>query len=699
MKTMKYLTKILILLGVVSLVSCSQKDKWDEPDIPCQNPSVSVNATISDILALSPSGDITQIDDDLNFEGYVISSDEAGNFYTTLVLQDAPQNPTAGISIAVDKRNLYVDFPVGKKVVVKAKGLFVGKDNGVYKLGFTYDSGRGTHIGRMSASEGEKRLFATCDAPVKITPVEVSLQDFRNNSDAYINKLIKINDVQFRKGDLCSTYALEGLSGVNKYLEDCNGVSLVMRNSGYADFARQKVPSGKGYVIAVAGKYRSTPQIYIRDTNDVHFDGPRCDGSNPECDAASLTPNATIADLKTALGNNDLVQITDDWIIEAVVTASDKSGNLYKSVYIRDQSGGIRLGLNMRDLYLRGYHRGAKLRIKVKDLYVGKTSGGEIQLGDLYNGHIGRITDEIDQDHIFFTDETVDVEPVALTPGAATYDMVGQLVRLSDVKFSDYDVNEYFAYSDSQSNNPNPRSANRVIRACSGQGEIIVRTSGYSDFADAHVRYGTGTITGILSCYDANHDGAIGQDEYQIILRDIYDVDMTQMRCDPPVLLETFGLTQKNMEIDLRGWYNYAEAGTRKWQGGFYSGSVNHYAQMSAYRSGEAQNIAWLVSPGIAVSNGMTLSFQTAKAYWTHDALKVYISTDFNGFDVRSATWTELPARIATDSDPNHAWIDSGDIDLSAYSGQVVYIAFRYKGSDDYHRTGTYRIDNVVIKH
>ena len=119
---------------------------------------------------------------------------------------------------------------------------------------------------------------------------------------------------------------------------------------------------------------------------------------------------------------------------------------------------------------------------------------------------------------------------------------------------------------------------------------------------------------------------------------------------------------------------------------------------MSAYRSGEAQNIAWLISPPLVVHNGMTLSFQTAKAYWRHDALKVFISTDFDGYNVRTATWMELPARIATNTDPNHAWIDSGDIDLSAYAGQTVYIAFRYKGSDDYNQTSTYRIDNVIIK-
>jgi hypothetical protein len=690
----KIFTYLLVVTGLVGTTAC--KKSWDEPQTPCQG-NLTANATIADLLALSPSGDIVQIENDWIIEGYVISSDEAGNYYTALVIQDAPSSPTAGIYISLDQRNLYVDFPVGKKVFVNVKGLFIGKDRGLYKLGMTYDSGYGTRIGRIPPSEVKRRVVASCDAPVQITPTVVTLGDIQANGNSYLNTLIQIDDIQFRKSELCSTYALEGLSGVSKYLEDCNGNTIIMRNSGYADFAKASVPAGKGSVTAVLGKYNNTFQIYIRDLDDVNFSGARCDGSTPSCDASSLTPNATIADIKAALGSNNLVQISDDWIIEAVVTASDKSGNLYKAVYIADQSGGIRLNLNMRDLYLRGYHRGAKLRIKVKDLYVG-VKNGEIQLGYIYGGNIGRITDDIDQDHIFFMNRTEEPQPVEVSVNGLDYGMVGQLVKLQDVKFHDFSVYENFAFSDSQSNNPSPRSANRILVSCSTGDEVIVRTSGYSNFADAHVRFGSGNLTGILSCYDADHDGNITNDELQIILRDIYDVDMQSARCDAATITETFGLTEKYEDIDLQGWYNYAEAGTRKWMGGFYSGAVNHYAQMSAYNSGEAQNIAWLISPPVAVHNGMKLSFQTAKAYWTHDALKVYISTDFNGYDVRSATWTELPAQIATSTDPNHAWIDSGDIDLSSYAGRTVYIAFRYKGSGEYGQTGTYRIDNVVIK-
>jgi len=692
---LKLFSLLLMITGISGLSSCEKT--WDEPDISCSASGVTPNATISDILNLSPGGEIIQIEDDLIMEGFVISSDEAGNYYKTLVLQDAPENPTAGIMIVLDKRNLYVDYPVGKKVYVKTKGLFIGKDRGVYKLGLTYDTDYGTSIGRIPPSEVKWRVLASCDQPVSVTPQIVTIEDIQTNGDNYVHTLIQLNNVQFQKSDLCSTYSVPGTNGENKYLEDCNGNSLVMRNSGYADFAETVIPSGNGTVVGVLGKYNRTFQVYIRDLNDVQMDGTRCDGTEVTCDATALTPNATIAELKNALGENDLLQITEDWIIEAVVTATDKSGNLYKAVYIEDETGGIRLNINLRDLYLRGYHRGAKLRIKLKDLYIGKRSG-EIQLGDIYRGSIGRITDDIDQDHIFFLNETVDVQPVDVSITSLTHADLGKLIRINNVKFIDSDVAEFFALTAENSSRGNPAAGNRMLRACDNSGEITVRTSGYANFAAAHVRYGTGSITGILSCYDRNRDGEITNDEYQIYLRDIYDVEMEQARCDAPILLETFGLTEKNTEIDLLGWYNYAEAGTRKWTGGFWDGNINHYAQMSAYRSNEAQNIAWLISPPIAVTAGMTLSFQSSQAYWRHDGLQVFVSTDFNGFNVRNATWTELEARIATESDPFYKWIDSGEIDLSAYAGQIIYIGFRYKGSGEYGETTTYRIDNVIIQ-
>ncbi len=680
------LKALLILLGFISVTSCVHDDNWDTPNVACQAENVTPNATISDVLAVTPTGEIKQITTDMVFEGYVISSDEHGNFYTTLVLQDSPDNPTAGISIAIDKRDMYTEFPVGKKVYVKAKGLFVAQDHGVYKLGTAYTlTYGGVGIGRISPEKTKECIIASCDAPSEIVPKVVDMSTY---SDADVNILVKFENVQFAQSDLCSTYAYEGVSGVNKYIEDCSGRDIILRNSGYADFASQRVPAGKGTIVAVMSKYNSDFQLYIRDTNDVQFNDPRCDGTTAaDYCAPPAAANATIADLKALSPSGNLVQITNDMVIDVVVTADDEFGNFYKKIYVQDETGGLQVGLNMRDLFRRGYKVGNKLRIQAQNLYIAKKYD-EYVLGDIYNGGIGRITDDIDQDHIFVLNETQEPQVTVKALTDFTLEDLGKLVQVQNVQFRPQDVNEQLAFSDSDNYPPRPASANRILTNCNGD-QVIVRTSGYAVFADAHTPALNGTVTGILGVYNG---------EYQLYLRNIQDLDMNNARCNAEKLMESFGRVVEDEPINLAGWTNFTEAGSRAWFGGFYGNAANHYAEMNAYRSGESINISWLVSPGIEVENGTILNFDTAKAYWTHDALSIWISTDFNGVDVTAANWQPLNARLATDTDANHAWINSGDIDLSAYAGQKVFIAFKYVGGDNANSTSTYRVDNVVIK-
>ena len=89
------------------------------------------------------------------------------------------------------------------------------------------------------------------------------------------------------------------------------------------------------------------------------------------------------------------------------------------------------------------------------------------------------------------------------------------------------------------------------------------------------------------------------------------------------------------------------------------------------------------------------MTFESAKAFWTHDGLTVWISTDFDGTNVEDATWEPLTATLAMQNDADHEFIPSGDVALPiATKG---FVAFRYQGTASAN-TGTYRIDNVVVK-
>jgi hypothetical protein len=56
-------------------------------------------------------------------EGYVSSTDETGNIYKTIYIQDDPTNPTEGLTVSVDAVSTYTKFPQGSKVYIDIEGL------------------------------------------------------------------------------------------------------------------------------------------------------------------------------------------------------------------------------------------------------------------------------------------------------------------------------------------------------------------------------------------------------------------------------------------------------------------------------------------------------------------------------------------------------------------------------------------------
>ena len=154
-----------------------------------------------------------------------------------------------------------------------------------------------------------------------------------------------------------------------------------------------------------------------------------------------------------------------------------------------------------------------------------------------------------------------------------------------------------------------------------------------------------------------------------------------------------------NQTFDFEGWTNFAETGSVLWIERDYQD--DGYIQFSSYQSGEASNIGWAITPAVDLDeaeNTPYLKFESAMAYVDNadNKLEVFISSDFDGVDVLSATWEPLSAIVADSNTENwFEYIPSGDIDLSAYSG-VVHIAFKVTGNTT-SLDGTFQVDNVYV--
>ena len=93
--------------------SCVQDDDYNVPEINVEEPNVDVNTTIETIKRIYRGYEPKIIEAgegssrELYLAAYAISSDETGNFYKSLVIQDLPENPNAGVAISTEATNLY----------------------------------------------------------------------------------------------------------------------------------------------------------------------------------------------------------------------------------------------------------------------------------------------------------------------------------------------------------------------------------------------------------------------------------------------------------------------------------------------------------------------------------------------------------------------------------------------------------------
>ncbi|VDH03537.1 DUF5689 domain-containing protein [Bergeyella zoohelcum] len=271
------------LIVTATLTSCVQKDEWDIPPMNCENRFSEPTKTIQEVINMAPSSGSTMIpngpnDPEIIIEGFVVSSDENGNFYKSISIQDAPENPTAGISIEVNKTSIYRDLPVGAKIRVRLNGLVIGFDRGSYKIGAvdpTYA------IGRIPEVLMSKYISGVCNGNGldvrEIVPLELpNLAEAKKAK--YINRLVKVKNVMFAESELGKTfvdYANGVLSDTDRTLEDFNNGTAVLRNSGYFRDGKTLLPEGSGEISFVVGRYNSNFQMQIRSINDILFTNPR----------------------------------------------------------------------------------------------------------------------------------------------------------------------------------------------------------------------------------------------------------------------------------------------------------------------------------------------------------------------------------------------------------------------------------------
>lgn len=355
-----------------------------------------------------------------------------------------------------------------------------------------------------------------------------------------------------------------------------------------------------------------------------------------------------------------IYRFSNDANITCTVTADETSGNIYKGVFVQDQTGTLQVKL----LNSGGLFVGDLIRINLRNIIL-NDYGKMIQLDSV---DIEKSVAKISSGH--------PVVPTKMTfnqlmsnNSFALKKYQARLVLLDSVSFAAGDKAQTYA------DTINKFSLDRILENSAGQ-QITVRTSGYANFAKNKIPCGKGSLVAIVGEYNGS---------LQLTVRDFSEIKLTNDNC--PLIVKSFN----DLSVNSGGWTTQNVTGNVNWTVGTFGGRL--YGNISNYSGGNIACETWLISPPVDISNAANPIFSFASAYsFNGPTLQVLVSTDYTSGNPTAATWTPLNPTLSSGS---FAWTSSGILSLSAYKSGNTRVAFKYTGTST--SGSTWEVDDIAI--
>ena len=370
-----------------------------------------------------------------------------------------------------------------------------------------------------------------------------------------------------------------------------------------------------------------------------------------------------ISDLRKMYAEG-VVTVDTNIYIQGIITLTPEYKNLPSFVaYIQDSTAGLCLTVTGTNTFT------INSEVKVFCRNVSFTNyNGLLQFGDI------SITGQ--------------VEIVSLTPAIPE----PKVVTLAEINSGKYQA-EYVAVEEVQFKDPGTFSGSKILTDCNSIVDVYTRSE--ATFASQSLPAGKGVLKGVVSVYNTK----------QVLLRDPAELTMNDNRCGVPSVIylsQNFNtLTTKYTDVSaLPGWRTYSESNNKTW----YSNNtttLGPWIQATAYgATGVSAVITWMIAPQIDLTTGVKpyVQFESADGYDNGATLELFISTDYTGSPTPwTSTWTKLNFNMPPSSTSGYSsFVSSGQVDLSAFNGGTVYIAWVYTGAVTT-KTTTWEVDNVIV--
>ena len=321
-----------IIAGIVLLASCN---RWEDPEfqVPVYT-GPAANHTIQDIknmhtsLGTGAQDSICSWDEPFIVKAVVVSSDQGGNCYKYMTIQDE----TGGIEISIDRTGLYNEYPVGQTVYLDCRGLIVGDYHNKYQIGW----GNRTSVQRINQEALGQYLhkdgLPDLNNPLIAHPIEITGNSQLTAENT--NCLVRINGCKFD-----SKYIGQPLATNDQTMDRevyINGATVIVRTSNYANF-RSTVIEDKEYCLyGILSVYNSEYQLTLRtkediqdavNTQDVLVQSMTFNNNSLTTGGWSTSPNNNAWTFMSFQGDdfiyhNSATSNCDDWLISPEITLS-----------------------------------------------------------------------------------------------------------------------------------------------------------------------------------------------------------------------------------------------------------------------------------------------------------------------------------------------------------------------------------------
>ncbi len=389
-----------------------------------------------------------------------------------------------------------------------------------------------------------------------------------------------------------------------------------------------------------------------------------------ELDTPELKPfpsgeTLTVADLLEKIEQNGEYQFdtVKDASVEGWVIADEKSGNIYRTFYLRDNSGAIAVyrPSGSDDFDTR---TGDLVKVSLKGAILGSYNGlPQVQLQEEKTNKLICIKQRDGVINPTFT------TLANITQGKHLCD----LVMINGVEFSDYE----HTYAENGAN------TNHGIEDCNGY-SCIVRTSNYATFANDSLPKGKGSLICIVSLY---------RSDWQLLIRNTNDVRMDGPRCGQIGGQPQEMPYEQSFATSFGTYSTYDVAGEQSWGIDFSTAKMTGFVDQVNYA-----NEDWLISSPVNVTNvshaKLTMSYIARYFSNLNQDVTIQVSKNYVfESDPTEATWEQLEVELTESTN----WNDfmTAEVVLDKYIGQQIWVAVKYLSTDS--KAGTIEIQSINI--